>query len=118
MNAKKLPQQGMGFDIDVDPAALTRPAAFPGISVAAGDAEPFRQLQQHKRISLLTEGRNIPLKRRLCNMHPDLVAWRAMRPGPSAAINALSARLFRFQVCGWRRLPVGVVCLTTTRGLL
>jgi hypothetical protein len=59
--------------------------------------QALQELQQHERVNRLTEGRNIPLKRRLCSVQADVVAWSAMRPDPSIAINALSGLLFDFR---------------------
>jgi hypothetical protein len=46
MNAKKLPQQGRGFDIDADPAALTdRPHSLGSPSLQ--EMQNLQPLQQH-----------------------------------------------------------------------
>jgi hypothetical protein len=96
MNAKKLPQQGTGFDIDVDPAAVTDPPHSLG-SPSLQETQSLQPLQQHERVSLLTEGRNIPSKHRLYSVQPDVVAWSATRSDPSVAINDPSVRLFDFR---------------------
>jgi hypothetical protein len=93
MNAKKSPQQGRGCDIDVDPAAVSDP---PQSLESPSRKEPQAIQQRHERVSLLTEGRNIPSQHRLCSMEVDAAACAVMHRDPNVAINALSARLFNF----------------------